>query len=87
VPFSYTIREQLKQLGDSTGTTYPFSARYTYLANGTVGTSEFYTAGTPAAAKRYKYELSRGEIRCVEPAQECGFLELERECVDEHAGV
>jgi RHS repeat-associated protein len=55
VPLRYTIREQLEKIGDPALTSYPFSARYAYNANGTVSEAEFYSAGTPAAAKRVKY--------------------------------
>ncbi|MGH7427166.1 MAG: RHS repeat domain-containing protein, partial [Candidatus Methylomirabilaceae bacterium] len=55
VPIRYTIREQLQKIGDPALTTYPFSARYAYHPNGTVDTAEFYSAGSPAAQKRYRY--------------------------------
>jgi RHS repeat-associated protein len=58
VPLRYTIREELETIGDPASTSYPFSARYTYNANGTIAESEFYTAGTPAAEKRYKYTFA-----------------------------
>ncbi len=49
VPITYTIREQLAQIGDPVGTTYPFSAKYSYNANSTIRTGEFYSGGSPAA--------------------------------------
>jgi RHS repeat-associated protein len=55
VPMRYTIREELEKIGDPAGTTYPFSARYAYHPNGTVAEAEFYSAGSPAAQKRYRY--------------------------------
>ena len=55
VPMRYTIRENLERIGDPSSTAYPFSARYAYHANGTVSEAEFYSAGTPATAKRYRY--------------------------------
>lgn len=55
VPVRYTIREQLEKIGDPALTSYPFSARYAYHANGNVSEAEFYSAGSPAAQKRYKY--------------------------------
>jgi hypothetical protein len=55
VPMRYTIREQLERIGDPATRTYPFSARYAWHRNGTVAESEFYSAGAPAAAKRYRY--------------------------------
>ena len=55
VPVRYTIREQLERIGDPAGTTYPFSARYAYHPNGAVSEAEFYSAGSPAAQKRYRY--------------------------------
>ena len=58
VSLRYTIREQLERIGDPALTSYPFSARYAYNANGTVAESEFYNAGSPAVAKRYKYAYS-----------------------------
>lgn len=58
VPVRYTIREELEKIGDPALTTYPFSARYAYHANGTVSESEFYSAGSPASQKRYKYAFS-----------------------------
>ena len=57
VPLRYDIREQLEKIGDPAGTSYPFSARYAYHANGTVSEAEFYNAGSPAAAKRYRYQF------------------------------
>jgi hypothetical protein len=53
----YTIREQLAKIGDPATTTYPFSAGYSYNANGTISTGDFYSAGSPAANKRYKYDF------------------------------
>lgn len=58
VPFRYTIREQLERIGDPALTTYPFSARYADHANGTISETEFYQAGTPATAKRYRYVIA-----------------------------
>ena len=58
VPVRYTIREELEKIGDPAFTTYPFSARYAYHANGTVSEGEFYSAGSPAAQKRYRYQFS-----------------------------
>ncbi|MGH2348749.1 MAG: hypothetical protein ACRDFT_04700, partial [bacterium] len=55
VPIRYTIREQLEQIGDPALTTYPFSAFYAYHPNGTVAEAQFYSAGSPAAQKRYRY--------------------------------
>ena len=55
VPLRYTIREEIEKIGDPTLTSYPFSARYAYHANGTVSEAEFYSAGSPATQKRYKY--------------------------------
>jgi RHS repeat-associated protein len=55
VPIRYTVRGQIQKVGDPTLTTYPFSARYAYLANGIVDTAEFYSAGSPVAQKRYRY--------------------------------
>ena len=57
VPFSYTIREQLAQIGDPATTTYPFSAKYSYNSNSTISTADFSSAGSPAANKRYKYDF------------------------------
>ncbi|MCL4213239.1 MAG: hypothetical protein KJZ74_04935 [Gemmatimonadales bacterium] len=58
IPFRYTIREQLERIGNPALTTYPFSARYAYHANGTISETEFYQAGTPATAKRYRYVIA-----------------------------
>jgi RHS repeat-associated protein len=58
VPLQYSIREQLASIGDPASSAYPFSARYGYNANGTISDAEFYSAGSPAAAKRYKYVFS-----------------------------
>jgi RHS repeat-associated protein len=61
VPIAYTIREQTAKVGDPTITTnnpYPFSASYTYNPNGTISVAEFYSAGSPAAQKRYKYAFT-----------------------------
>ena len=58
VPVRYTIREEIETIGDPALTTYPFSARYAYHANGTVSEAEFYSAGSPASAKRYKYAFA-----------------------------
>lgn len=44
-------------IGDTALTTYPFSAGYVYNGNGTVSRAQFYSAGSPATSKRYKYEL------------------------------
>ncbi len=57
VPYVYTIREQLAKIGDPATTTYPFSAAYSYNANSTISTGDFYAAGTPASNKRYKYDF------------------------------
>lgn len=55
VPMRYTIREELQRIGDPAVTTYPFSARYAYHENGTVSESEFYSGGSPASQKRYRF--------------------------------
>jgi RHS repeat-associated protein len=55
VPLRYTIRGQLEKIGDPSGTSYPFSARYAYQKNGVVDTVEFYSGGSLAAQKRYRY--------------------------------
>ena len=57
VPFTYTLRDQLDQIGDPAIATHPFGAKYTYHPNGTVSQAEFYNAGAPAAAKRYRYDF------------------------------
>ncbi len=57
VPLTYTIREQLAKIGDPATTTYPFSAAYSYNANSTISSADFYAAGTPASTKRYKYDF------------------------------
>ncbi len=57
VPLTYTIREQLAKIGDPATTTSPFSAGYSYNANGTISSGDFYSAGSPAATKRYKYDF------------------------------
>lgn len=55
VPFTYTIREELARIGDPASTSYPFSARYAYHGNGRMSEMEFYSAGSPASQKRYRY--------------------------------
>ena len=57
VPLTYTIREQLAKIGDPATTTFPFSAGYSYNANGTISSGDFYSAGSPATNKRYKYDF------------------------------
>jgi RHS repeat-associated protein len=57
VPLRYDMREQVEKIGDPAGTSYPFSARYAYHPNGTVSEAEFYSAGSPAVAKRYRYQF------------------------------
>jgi RHS repeat-associated protein len=54
VPIRYTIREQTERIGDPTGGTYPFSARYAYQPNGVVDTAEFWNGGL-ASGQRYRY--------------------------------
>ena len=60
VPIRYTIREQTERIGDPSGNTYQFSARYAYQSNGVVDTAEFYNGGSPAAQKRYRYAFGAG---------------------------
>jgi len=55
ITLRYTIREQLEKIGDPALMTFPFAARYDYHPNGTVLEADFYSAGSPATAKRYKY--------------------------------
>jgi RHS repeat-associated protein len=55
VPLRYTIRGQIERIGDPAGTAYPFSARYSYHPNGRLLESEFYSAGSASADKRYGY--------------------------------
>ena len=55
VPLIYTIRERLYGIGNPASTAYPFSAQYLYHANGTVTEAQFYSGGSPAAQKRYRY--------------------------------
>ena len=57
VPARYTIREELEAIGDPALMTGPFSARYVYHGNGAVSEAEFYSAGSPAAQKRYRYQF------------------------------
>ncbi|MDR0786434.1 MAG: hypothetical protein LBG44_00970, partial [Gemmatimonadota bacterium] len=57
VPYRYTIRNQLAQIGDPSGTVYPFSARYQYHANGTLAESEFYNGGV-GGQKHYRYSFA-----------------------------
>jgi len=56
VPVRYTIREELEKIGNPGDVSFPFSARYAYHPNGNVSESEFHSPGSPAPAKRYKYE-------------------------------
>jgi hypothetical protein len=77
VPLRYTIREQLEKIGDPALTSYPFSARYAYTANGTVSEAEFYSAGTPAAAKRVKYAFPTYDA--LNRLKKCRLLDLDRE--------
>jgi RHS repeat-associated protein len=60
VPLRYTIREQIERIGDPASTAYPFSARYSYHPNGRLQETEFYSAGSPAASKRYGYVFGTG---------------------------
>jgi RHS repeat-associated protein len=60
IPLRYTIREQMERIGDPAGTAYPFSARYSYHPNGQLQEQEFYSAGSPAAEKRYGYVFGAG---------------------------
>jgi RHS repeat-associated protein len=55
VPLRYTIRGQIERIGDPASTAYPFSARYSYHPNGRLLESEFYSAGSASADKRYGY--------------------------------
>jgi RHS repeat-associated protein len=55
VPLQYGIREQLEKIGDPASTAYPFSASYAYHPNGTLAEAQFYSSGSPAAEKRYRY--------------------------------
>ncbi|MGH8543094.1 MAG: hypothetical protein ACREX3_05565 [Gammaproteobacteria bacterium] len=86
VPLTYTIREHLERIGDPAGILYPFSARYAYHPNGTVSEAEFYSAGSPATAKRYRYVFGTYELRRAEPPDERRFLVLQQRLA-EHAGV
>lgn len=73
VPIRYTIRGQIEKVGDPAGTLYPFSARYVYLANGLVDTAEFYSAGSPAAQKRYRYAFAAGAYDAVNRLKSADF--------------
>src|SRR6266480_1243073 len=73
VPIHYTIRGQTEKVGDPTLTTYPFSARYAYLANGAVDTAEFYSAGSPAAQKRYRYAFGAGAYDAINRLKSADF--------------
>jgi RHS repeat-associated protein len=73
VPMKYTIREQLDRVGDPAVTTYPFSAKYSYHPNSTVSESEFYSAGSPATAKRYKYAYGTGSYDALNRLQGADF--------------
>lgn len=59
VPLRYTIREQLAQIGEDDAT-LPFVARYAYHPNGTVSEASFYSPGSPAAYKTYRYQFGVG---------------------------
>jgi len=58
VPITYTIREQTAKIGDPATITYPFSASYTYNQNGSISVADFYSSGSSAPQKRYKYALT-----------------------------
>ncbi len=53
LPYDYHVRGWLTDIGDASGTTHPFSARYAYLANGNVTTAEFYNGGVSNASAAY----------------------------------
>ena len=55
VPFRYTILDQLERIGDPATTASPFSARYSYNANGTVYEAEWRQVGTPSTRPRARY--------------------------------
>ena len=73
VPIRYTIREQTEKIGDPATTTYPFSGRYAYLRNGVVDTAEFYSAGSPAAQKRYRYAFGLGAYDALNRLKSANF--------------
>jgi RHS repeat-associated protein len=73
IPMRYTIHEQLEKIGDPVVTTYPFSARYAYHANGTVSESEFYSAGSPATQKRYKYVFGLSAYDVIDRLKSADF--------------
>ncbi len=73
VPIRYTIRGQTEKVGDPALTTYPFSARYAYLPNGVVDTAEFYSDGSPAAQKRYRYAFGPSAYDAINRLRSADF--------------
>jgi RHS repeat-associated protein len=73
VPMRYTIREELEKIGDPVVTTYPFSARYAYHKNGNLSESEFYSAGSPAAQKRYRYVFDSASYDALNRLKKADF--------------
>ncbi len=73
VPLRYTIREQLEQIGNPATTTYPFSARYSYHANGTLLSAEFYGAGSASAQKRFRYEFGTASYDALNRLKSADF--------------
>ncbi len=73
VPFTYSIRERLDKIGAPDSITYPFSARYAYHKNGTVNEAEFYSGGSPATYKRYRYVFGTGSYDALNRLQSADF--------------
>jgi RHS repeat-associated protein len=73
VPVRYTIREELEKIGNPGDVSFPFSARYAYHPNGNVWESEFHSPGSPAPAKRYKYEFAAGAYDALNRLRSANF--------------
>jgi RHS repeat-associated protein len=73
VPFKDSIRELLDSIGNPASSSYPFSARYAYHKNGTVNEAQFYSGGSPATYKRYRYVFGTGSYDALNRLKSADF--------------
>jgi RHS repeat-associated protein len=74
VPLHYTIREQLDSIGNPGNPgTVPFAARYAYHLNGRVAEAEFFSSGSPATAKRFRYTFGTASYDALNRLKSADF--------------
>jgi YD repeat-containing protein len=59
IPYTYTVRDWVNEIGDVTDTGEPFGAKYSYLFNGNISVADFFNLATAYPQRqRFRYTFS-----------------------------